>query len=121
MGKRVFVVDDLPIMRDLLSGIFESLGYEISGSAENGRDAIVGYSTHKPDLMTLDVSLPDMDGISVLKQIREQHPQAQVLIVTANDQKLLEDQAFALGACGVLLKPFVIEDIVKILSRLWPA
>ncbi len=121
MAKRIFVVDDLPIMRDLLCGMFELLGHTVVGTAENGKDAITGYAKHLPDLMTLDISLPDMDGLAVLKEIRAHYPQAVVLVVTANDQNVLEDQAHHLGACGVLLKPFTLDAVVKTLSKVWPA
>jgi two-component system chemotaxis response regulator CheY len=119
MGKRIFVVDDLPIMRDLLSEILKSLGYDVVGFAETGGDAISGYSKYMPDLMTLDISLPDLDGLSVLKEIRAQHPQARVVIMTANDQKILEERALGLGAYAVLLKPFTIDEVEKTLSKMW--
>lgn len=121
MGKRIFIVEDLPIMRDLLCGIYESLGHHVVGTAENGHDAISEYPKYMPDLMSLDISLPDMDGLAVLKEIRTKYSQAKVLIVTANDQKVLEDRAVALGAFGVLLKPFTIDSVTETLSKLWPA
>ncbi len=120
MGKNVFIVEDLPMMRELLSMTIESLGHTVVGFAENGKDAIAKYAEHNPDLMTLDISLPDMDGLFVLKEIRLKHPQAKILIVTANDQKMLQKQALALGASGVLLKPFVVEDIMAALSKVFP-
>ena len=121
MGKRIFVVEDLPIMRDLLCGIYESLGHQVIGTAENGKDAIADYPKHLPDMVSLDISLPDMDGLAVLKEIRAHNPQAKVLIVTANDQKALEERAVALGAFGVLLKPFTIDSVTETLSKMWPA
>ena len=120
MGKNIFIVEDLPMMRDLLSTTLESLGHTVVGIAENGKDAIANYAQHNPDLMTLDISLPDMDGLFVLKEIRLKHPQAKILIVTANDQKMLQKQALAMGASGVLLKPFVVEDIMAALSKVFP-
>jgi two-component system chemotaxis response regulator CheY len=119
MGKNIFIVEDLPIMRDLLSTNLESLGHKVVGFAENGKEAIAHYAEHNPDLMTLDISLPDMDGLFVLKEIRLKHPQAKILIVTANDQKMLQKQALAMGASGVLLKPFVIEDVTAALSKVF--
>ncbi len=120
MGKNIFVVEDLPMMRELLTMTLESLGHVVVGFADNGKEAIANYGKHNPDLMTLDISLPDMDGLFVLKEIRLKHPQAKILIVTANDQKMLQKQALAMGASGVLLKPFVIDDVSAALAKLFP-
>ncbi len=121
MEKKIFIVDDLPLMRDLLSTVLAELGHTIIGFAETGKDAISGYAKHNPDLMTLDISLPDMDGLFVLKEIRSKFPQAKILVVTANDQKILEKQALDLGASGVLLKPFLSEEVEATLKRIFPA
>ena len=120
MGKNIFVVEDLPMMRDLLTTTLEGLGHTVVGFAENGKDDIANYAKHNPDLMTLDISLPDMDGLFVLKELRLKHPQAKILIVTANDQKMLQKQALLMGASGILLKPFVVDDIKAALAQVFP-
>ena len=118
MGYRILVVDDSPVLRIMLQEMLQSLGHEIVGEAENGADAVKVYREKKPDLVTLDISLPDMDGLTVLKEIRRFDSRAKVMIVTGNDQKSLEEQALALKALGVLHKPFDNSELAAIIQRI---
>lgn len=118
MGYKVLVVDDSPVLRIMMQEMMQELGHDVVGEAENGADAVKAYKEHKPDLVTLDISLPDMDGLTVLQTIRRTDPAAKVLIVTGNDQKALERKAMSLKALGVLHKPFDREELSSILEKL---
>ncbi len=111
MNKRILVVEDLAVARDFLCQVIQGLGCLLVGTADTGAKAIEAYQLHKPDLVTLDVSLPDVDGLFVLKEIKRLHPEAKVLIVTANSQEMLKKEVVSLGALGILLKPFGVKEV----------
>ena len=117
MGYRILIVDDSPVLRIMLQEMLEALGHEIVAEAENGEAAVKAFREHKPDLVTLDVSLPDINGLEVLQKLRRFDPAAKVLMVTGNDQKAIETRALALKALGVLRKPFDETDLRKILEK----
>ncbi len=117
MGYRILIVDDSPVLRIMLSEMLQELGHEIVAEVESGNGALEAYPVHKPDLVTLDVSLPDIDGMEVLARLKRKDPQANVLIVTGNDQKTLEAKALSLRALGVLHKPFDAEELGVMLDR----
>ena len=120
MGYRILIVDDSPVLRIMLQEMLESLGHEIVAEAEDGETAVAKFREYKPELVTLDVSLPDINGLEVLERIRRITPSAKVLMVTGNDQKAIETKALALRALGVLRKPFDEADLKKILDKLAP-
>lgn len=117
MGYRVLVVDDSPVLRIMLQEMLTGLGHQVVGEADNGADALKAYRELKPELVTLDVSLPDTDGLSVLANIRRADPNAKVLIVTGNDQKAIETKAASLKALGVLHKPFDSEELAALIEK----
>lgn len=120
MGYRILIVDDSPVLRIMLQEMLEALGHEIVAEAEDGETAVAKFREHKPELVTLDVSLPDINGLEVLERIRRITPSAKVLMVTGNDQKAIETKALALKALGVLRKPFDEADLKKMLDKLAP-
>jgi len=99
------LVDDHPVMRaglaNLLSG--ES-GFSVVAQASDARSALVGWREHRPDVLLLDISLPDLDGIEVLRQIRAEAPQARVLMLTSSEAKEDFRQSMAAGAAGYVTK-----------------
>lgn len=118
MGYRILIVDDSPVLRIMLQEMLESLGHEIVGEAEDGETAVAKFRELKPELVTLDISLPDINGLEVLQRIRRITPSAKVMLVTGNDQKAIETRALALKALGVLRKPFDEADLKKMLDKL---
>ena len=120
MGYRILVVDDSPVLRIMISEMLSELGHEIAGEADSGAAAIKAYREKRPDLVTLDISLPDMNGLDVLKKIRTIDPSARVLVVTGNDQEALESKAAELKALGVLHKPFDAGELKAAIERLGP-
>ncbi len=121
INKRILVVEDLAVARDFLSQVLKNLGCVVVATADTGSKAIEAYQLHKPDLMTLDISLPDMDGLFVLKEIKRVHPDSKVLVVTANNQEMLKKEVISLGALGVLLKPFGVKEVQEALQNAFPA
>lgn len=118
MPFRVLVVDDSVMYRVILKEMFDLLGHQVVAEAETGAAAAELYLAHKPDLVTLDVSLPDTDGIAVLRELKAADPKARVLMVTGNDQDKIVRQAAALGALGLIVKPFKKEQIAEALAKI---
>ena len=96
--KKVLIVDDAYVMRKKLRKIVENLNYEVCGEAENGREAFEKYKELSPDLVTLDISMPEVDGMQCLEMIKNYDKNAQVLMVSALEQKELIRSALMLGA-----------------------
>ncbi|HVX64642.1 MAG TPA: response regulator [Pirellulales bacterium] len=106
MTKRVLVVDDALIMRLRIKEIAQDAGWEIAGEADNGEAGLALYRELRPDLTTLDIVMPKMDGVSALRQIRAEDPQAKVVMVSAVDQKAKLTECIGLGALDFIVKPF---------------
>jgi two-component system chemotaxis response regulator CheY len=106
MSKRVLIVDDALIMRMRIKEIATESGWEIAGEAANGEEGVSQYRALKPDLMTLDIVMPKMDGVSALREIRAEDPAARVVMVSAVDQKAKLTECIRLGAVDFIVKPF---------------
>lgn len=122
--KKILICDDALFMRTLIRKALEPLGYDVVGEAENGAQAITMARELKPDLMTLDIVMPEMDGITALERIRKEEPGIRVVMVTAVDQREYMQKAMRLGIADFIVKPFddsrVISAIDRALSRAWP-
>ena len=114
---RVLVVDDQTIIRKKLIKILEECGHEIIGEARNGRQAILMFKTHKPDLVTMDITMPDMDGIEALKVILDYDKESKVIIVSAMNQKSFVFEALKIGAKHFITKPYEKETVIKIVDQ----
>lgn len=119
MSKTILVVDDAAFMRMMIRDILAKEGYVIH-EAVNGRDAIEKFEEILPDLVTMDITMPELDGISALKAIRAAHPSARVLMVSAMGQQRMIVEALEAGAMDFLVKPFqptkVLETVKKCLQ-----
>lgn len=119
MSKTILVVDDAAFMRMMIRDILAKEGYVIH-EAVNGRDAIEKFEEVLPDLVTMDITMPELDGISALKAIRAAHPSARVLMVSAMGQQRMIVEALEAGAMDFLVKPFqptkVLETVKKCLQ-----
>ena len=106
MGKRVMVVDDSIFMRMQIKNILQEAGHEIITEAGNGEEAIKNYETHKPDVITLDITMPGMDGLVALEKIKEIDSKAKIIMISAigNDKNIIK--ALKLGALDFIEKPF---------------
>lgn len=110
--KKVMIVDDSMMMRVNLKRIFEKQGYQVIAEAANGQDAVEKYANCQPDLTTMDITMPVLDGISALEQIRTIDPQACVVMISALGQEMKIIEALNKGARHYILKPFQEQDVV---------
>jgi len=110
---RVMIVDDAAVMRMMLKQIFITNHYEVIAEAESGREAIRSYQLHKPDLVTMDITMPDMDGIAAVKGIREIDPQAKIIMCSAMGQQQMVMDAMAAGASDFIVKPFHPDRVMQ--------
>ncbi len=117
MGNRILIVDDAMIIRMILRKILTEAGFEIAGEASNGAEAIRKYQELRPDLVTMDITMPEMGGIKALKAIREFDPNAKVIICSAMGQKSLIIEAMEAGAVNFLAKPFDEEKVVETVRK----
>jgi len=120
MGK-ILIVDDTLFMRTLLKNILFSGSHDIVGEAENGEEAVEKFKSLKPDLVTMDVVMPKMNGIEALKAITTMNPSAKVIMCTAVGQEQMVKLAIKSGAKGYIVKPFqapkVLEEVQNVLKQ----
>jgi two-component system chemotaxis response regulator CheY len=121
MAKRILITDDALFMRVTLKNILTQNGYEVCGEASNGAEAVKLYSELKPDLVTMDITMPEMDGLEALKQIRAQDPGATVVMCTAMGQKNMVVEAIQSGAKDFIVKPFQPERVLEAVNKLLAA
>ncbi|WP_026888566.1 response regulator [Clostridium beijerinckii] len=115
--KRILVVDDAAFMRLTLKTMLEKNGYEVVGEAENGRKAVEMYKMLTPEIVTMDITMPDMDGIEALTEIMEFDSKAKVIMLSAMGQETKIREAVIQGAKGFVVKPFKEDYLVKALSK----
>ncbi|WP_411955459.1 response regulator [Alkalibacillus sp. S2W] len=120
MAQQILVVDDAAFMRMMIKDILEKNGYEVVGEAENGEAAVEQYKELNPDLVTLDITMPEKDGIEALKEIMSQDSNAKIVMCSAMGQQAMVIDAIQAGAKDFIVKPFqadrVLEAIGKALS-----
>ena len=118
--SKVLIVDDAAFMRMVLSGILKKNGYEIIGEAANGKEALDKYKELHPDIVTLDITMPDIDGLQALKSIIAYDNHAKVVVCSAMGQQGMVLDAIKSGAKDFIVKPFqenrVLESLQKAIS-----
>jgi len=114
---KVLIVDDALFMRQLIKNALTPLGVEIVGEAENGREGLEKFNELQPDLVTMDIVMPEMDGIEALEKIKESKPEAKVIMVTAVDQRESMLHAMKLGVSDFVVKPFNDERIISAVEK----
>ena len=112
------IVDDATVMRMRLRDILEPK-YKILAEAENGAQAVALYNECKPDFVTLDITMPGVDGLHALENILSEHPTAKIVIVSAVGQKQIVFQALSKGAKDFIVKPFEPDRVLKAINRLF--
>lgn len=117
---KVMIVDDAMFMRKMLTDILVKQGHTVICEASNGEEAISMYKTHKPELVTMDITMPVMDGIQAVKHIKEYDPNALILMFSAMGQQAMVIDAIQAGAKDFIVKPFnaerVSEAVTKVIS-----
>jgi two-component system chemotaxis response regulator CheY len=116
----ILIVDDAAFMRMMLKDILIKGGHNVVGEAANGLEAIVQYGKLKPDLVTMDITMPEMEGIEALKRIKADDPKARIIMCSAMGQQGMVVQAIQAGAIDFVVKPFqgdrVLEAVTKALA-----
>lgn len=115
--KRVLIVDDASVIRLRIKNALVEGGFEIAGEAADGKKAVAMYEQLKPDVVTMDIVMPGMNGVDALKEILRINPDARVIMITALDQKDKLMEAVLAGAKDYIVKPFEDERIVSAVNR----
>ena len=114
---KILVVDDAVFMRMTLKDILTKGGHEVVGEASNGKEAIVKYKELTPDVVTMDITMPEMDGIQALKEIKQINDKAVVVMCSAMGQQGMVVEAIQSGAKDFIVKPFQAERILECMQK----
>jgi len=118
MAARILITDDALFMRVSLRNILMGAGFDVVGEAENGREAVDLYATLQPDIVTMDITMPEMDGLAALKAIRTEYPEAKIVMCTAMGQQALVKEAIQSGARDFIVKPFQPDRVIEAVKKL---
>ncbi len=117
MKERILIADDAAFMRMVLRDMLEKGGHDVCGEAENGLRAVELYKELKPDIVTMDITMPEMDGMEALKRIKEFDPKAKVVMCSAMGQKKFVMDAIRAGAIDFIVKPFQPSRVLETIRR----
>ncbi|PWU68862.1 response regulator [Gracilibacillus dipsosauri] len=117
MSKRVLIVDDAAFMRMMVKDILTKNGYEVVGEAQDGVEAVEKYDELKPDLVTMDITMPEMDGIAALKEIKGKDSEANIIMCSAMGQQAMVIDAIQAGARDFIVKPFQADRVIEAISK----
>lgn len=118
MNKRVLIVDDALFMRNYIRGILEKYGFIVVGEATTAPEAVKLFSQEKPDLVTMDLIMPqieEMDGIKAVQEIKKIDPEAKIVVISAIGEDHLVKEALKCGASGFIIKPFKEEQVIDVI------
>lgn len=116
---KVLVVDDSLIIRKKLTKIIEKLGHEVVYGAKNGQEGIDSFMAKKPDLVTMDITMPDMDGITAVKNIIKEDAEAKIIMVTSHGQEDMVIKSIQSGAVGYVLKPITEDKLATAIGEVF--
>ena len=119
--KRILVVDDASFMRLAIKTLLENNGFTVEGEASNGMEAIEKYKLLKPDVVTLDITMPEMTGLDALKEIISYDPKAKVIMVSAMGQENMIREAIMYGAKTFIVKPYKDDHVIKTIKKVLDA
>jgi two-component system chemotaxis response regulator CheY len=117
MSAKILIVDDAAFMRMMIKNILVKEGYEVVGEAENGAQAVEKYKELNPDLVTMDITMPEMDGISAVKEIMKLNSAAKVVMCSAMGQQAMVIDAIQAGAKDFIVKPFQADRVIEAISK----
>ncbi|MFZ5754996.1 MAG: response regulator [Bacillota bacterium] len=117
MGFKILIVDDAAFMRMMLKDILTKNGYDVIGEAENGQIAVDKYKDLRPDLVTMDITMPELDGISAVKKIKQFDPNARIVMCSAMGQQAMVIDAIQAGARDFIVKPFQPERVLEAVKK----
>ena len=117
MAKNILICDDAAFMRMMIKDILSKNGYNVVGEAENGAKAVEKYSETKPDLVLMDITMPEMDGIQALKKIKESDPAANVVMCSAMGQQAMVIESIQSGAKDFIVKTFQADRVLEAVKK----
>ena len=117
MAKSVLICHDAAFMRVMIKDILTKNGYEVAGEAENGIKAVEKYAETKPDLVMMDITMPEMDGIQALKKIKEADPGATIIMCSAMGQQAMVIESIQSGAKDFIVKPFQADRVLEAVKK----
>ncbi len=117
MGKNILICDDAAFMRMMIKDILSKNGYNVVGEAENGAVAVEKYNELKPDLVLMDITMPEMDGIQALKKIRANDGNAAVIMCSAMGQQAMVIESIQAGAKDFIVKPFQADRVLEAVKK----
>jgi two-component system, chemotaxis family, chemotaxis protein CheY len=117
MGRTVLICDDAIFMRRMLRDVLKQAGFEVVGEAQTGAEAVDRYRELKPDLVTMDIIMPDMGGIDAVRAIVQEYPEAKILMCSAMGQQALVIEAIQAGARDFVVKPFQPSRVLEAVQR----
>ena len=117
MAKNILVCDDAAFMRMMIKDILSKNGYNVVGEAENGAKAVEKYAELKPDLVLMDITMPEMDGIAALKAIKASDAGATVIMCSAMGQQAMVIESIQAGAKDFIVKPFQADRVIEAVKK----
>ena len=117
MAKNILICDDAAFMRMMIKDILTKNGYNVAGEAENGVKAVEKYNELKPDLVLMDITMPEMDGIQALKKIKEADSSALVIMCSAMGQQAMVIESIQAGAKDFIVKPFQADKVIEAVKK----
>ncbi|BFH63856.1 MULTISPECIES: response regulator [Paenibacillus] len=117
MANRILIVDDAAFMRMMIRDILSKNGFEVVGEAQDGAQAIEKFKELRPDLITMDITMPEMDGIAALKEIKKLDPSAKVIMCSAMGQQAMVIDAIQAGAKDFIVKPFQTDRVIEAINK----
>ena len=117
MAAKILIVDDAAFMRMMIKDILTKNGYQVAGEAENGAKAVEKYQELTPDLTLMDITMPEMDGITAVKEIRRVDPAARIVMCSAMGQQAMVIEAIQSGARDFIVKPFQPDRVVEAVRK----
>ena len=117
MAKNILICDDAAFMRMMIKDILTKNGYNVAGEAENGRKAVEKYAELKPDLVLMDITMPEMAGIQALKKIKASDPSATIIMCSAMGQQAMVIESIQAGAKDFIVKPFQADRVLEAVKK----
>ena len=117
MGRNILICDDAAFMRMMIKDILTKNGYNVAGEAENGLKAVEKYNELKPDLVLMDITMPEMDGIQALKKIKSMDGDAKIIMCSAMGQQAMVIESIQSGAKDFIVKPFQADRVLEAVKK----
>ncbi|MDL4840073.1 response regulator [Aquibacillus rhizosphaerae] len=117
MSKKILIVDDAAFMRMMIKDILSKNGFDVVGEAQDGAQAVEKFNELSPDLVTMDITMPEMDGITALKEIKKGNPDAKIIMCSAMGQQAMVIDAIQAGAKDFIVKPFQADRVIEAIQK----